>query len=94
MKRFYFYIQYGRALKYGGCNAKARVFGLSKNGLKYLLTCEWCTSSSSGERSEVFRALIENKYIPKKWYKSSLTEWSGAGYYYGPVTKKYLIEEL
>jgi len=37
--------------------------------------------SSKGNDSEVFRYLIENKYIPKYYYNLSKNDWRGAGYY-------------
>lgn len=48
-------------------------------------------NSTKGAKHEALCWLIENKYIPKKYYDSSCTEWRASGYYYGEVTNKYKI---
>lgn len=44
--------------------------------------------------SRIFNRLIELGFIPRKWYQSSVCEWSGPGYFAGPVTEHYSIKEL
>lgn len=95
MRKFYFNIYKSTPRRYyGGCNEKARIYGIKNGELVFCCQAEWCTSSCRGAQSEVYQALIENGFIPKKWYKSSVCEWRGAGYFAGDVCKVYSIKEI
>ena len=94
MKNFYYKKDKQTRRYYGGLNVTASIYKV-KNGLIVKVgTCKWCTASYRGEVSEVFQALMALGEIPKKWEKSSVCEWRGAGYFAGEVCNHYTIQEL
>lgn len=94
MKRFYYTIVKSTRRYYGGCNETANIYTIKKGELVFCCSTKWCTASYCGEQSEVYQALIEKGFIPKKWYKSSQNKWRGAGYFAGEVCNHYSIKEI
>lgn len=94
MKKFYYLKVKQNRRMYGGLNVKALLFRIHKGKLEKIGSCDWCTSAYRGETSEVFQALMALGYIPKKYEKSSVCEWRGAGYFDGVVREKYEINEI
>ena len=91
MKNFCFYVR--KATK-RGMDYTAVIYRIVKNKPEYVGTTSWNTASYRGEVHEVYNALINFGYIPKKYYNSSVNAWRGAGYYAGIVIDKYNIQEL
>lgn len=79
-------------------NRMLRIYQLVKNQPKYLGFIEYTTGSTQGSDSECFHWLIENGYIPKKYYNLSelwSSGWMGKGYYCQAVEDKgYKIMQL
>ena len=75
-------------------NRELTIYLLKNNTPQFIDTIYYTTGSTQGAKAEILQHLIEKKYIPKKYYYSSVTDWSGAGYYYGEVTEKYKIIEV
>ncbi len=95
MKRFYFVITETKPTRtYGGARQKAQIYTIKKGRLVYCCGADWHTSAMRGPVHEVFQSLMANKFIPKKYEKSSVCAWRGAGYFAGPVCEKYSIEEM
>lgn len=95
MKRFYFIITETKPQKtFGGAKQKAQIYTVKSGQIVYCCAAEWHTSSCRGPKNEVFQSLMANGFIPKKYEKSSVCEWRGAGYFAGPVCEKYEINEL
>lgn len=95
MKKFYFIITESKSGGiYGGRKEKAQIYTIKKGVLMWCGAATWHTSSTCGAKSEVFQKLMELGYIPKKYEKSSVCAWRGAGYFAGPVCEKYSIEEM
>lgn len=69
------------------------VFRIKDNNIIWITSFEYSTASCRGGKHEAFNALMDCGEIPRKWYTSSRTEWSGDGYFYGEVTKHYDIVE-
>jgi len=94
MKVFYYKKDKQTRRYYGGLNVKASIYTAKKGEIIKVGTCNWCTSSFPGEESAVFQALMSLGQIPKKYEKSSVCEWRGAGYFAGEVCNHYQIKEL
>lgn len=94
MKIFYYKKEKQTRRTYGGMNVTASIYTAKKGEIAKVGVCHWCTSAYMGEESEVFQALMELGYIPKKYEKSSVCEWRGAGYFAGEVCNHYNIKEL
>jgi hypothetical protein len=95
MKRFYYIITESKPQRtYGGAKKTAQIYTIKKGVLEYCGAAKWHTSSYMGEKSEVFQKLMALGYIPKKYEKSSVCAWRGAGYFDGIVREKYSIEEM
>lgn len=95
MKKQFYYLKVKQNRRYyGGLNVKSLLFRIHKGKLEKIGACNWCTASYRGEESEVFQALMNLGYIPKKYEKSSVCEWRGAGYFDGVVREKYEINEI
>lgn len=94
MKRFYYIITESKSCVYGGRKEKAQIYTIKKGVLVRCGAATWHTSSTCGEKSEVFQKLMELGYIPKKYEKSSVCAWRGAGYFAGSVCEKYSIEKM
>lgn len=75
-------------------NRELTIYQVKKNTPCYVGTLEYTTGSTKGAKAEVLQFLIDNKYIPKKYYYSSECSWRGAGYYGGIVVDKYKIIEI
>ena len=73
---------------------KGKVYKLFKNDLVYICDYDYITASCRGNIHEVFNALMDCREIPKKYYKSSESDWSGGGYFDGIVKEKYSIKEV
>lgn len=75
-------------------NRELNIYLLKNNTPQFIDTIYYTTGSTKGAKAEILQHLIEKKYIPKKYYFSSVTEWRDAGYYDGKVTNKYKIIEI
>ena len=75
-------------------NRELTIYKVKNNMPEYIGTLEYSTASTRGAQHEVFNYLMNNGYIPKKYYKSSECAWRGAGYFDGNVTKLYNIIEI
>lgn len=75
-------------------NRELTIYKLEKNTPKYIGSVEYSTGSTRGAIHETFNYLMNNGYIPKKYYKSSECGWIGPGYFFGEVTKYYNIFEV
>lgn len=73
-------------------NRVLRIYRIINNAPKFLGSLEYTTGSTPGSDSEVFQWLINNGYVPKKYYNLSRSEsrgdWCGAGYYCPEVEAK------
>ena len=93
MKRFYFTERPDPRSRKG--DRIIRVYTLHNGMLQYVTeTSHRPGCGSSGARSEAFQALMECGAIPRKWEKSSEGPRSGPGYFCGPVTDLYDIQEI
>lgn len=92
MKRFYYTDRRDERSRSG--DRTIRIYKIKSGALEMVADCEYRPGSTRGAKSEAFNALMECGEIPKKWYNSSKSERSGAGYFYGPVTQAYSIEEI
>lgn len=75
-------------------NRTITVYALKNNRPQYIGTFDYSTGSTRGGQHEVFNFLMDNGYIPKKYYTSSECAWMGAGYFFGKVTEYYNIIEI
>ena len=86
MKKFY-YTEHTKQERYSqkklGC-----IYKLTKGDLEFCCEYTYSTGSCRGAKSEVFRTLVANKFIPKKWLESD------RGYFFGEVTEHYQIKEV
>lgn len=89
MKHFFFTINDRR-----GSYTTLKIFQIKKNTAHFRGYVKVNELSTKGYRSEVFNWLINNKYIPKSYFKLSSCAWSGEGYYCKKVEDKgILIQE-
>ena len=75
-------------------NRELIIYKIKNNIPVYIGTLEYSTGSTRGAKHETFNFLIDNGYIPKKYYNSSKCDFMVAGYFYGDVTKLYNIIEI
>lgn len=75
-------------------NREAKIYRLKHNKPILIGYHEYSTASTRGGVHEVFNYLMENGYIPKKYYTSSRCDWCGDGYFFGEVEKHYNIIEI
>lgn len=75
-------------------NRELTIYTIKNNKPVYIGTVEYSTGSTRGAKHEAFNYLMDNGYIPKKYYNSSVDPWTGPGYFYGDVTKFYNIMEV
>lgn len=75
-------------------NRELTIYRIKNNIPVYIGTCEYSTGSTRGAKHETFNYLMDNGYIPKKYYKSSECAWMGPGYFFGDVEKHYNIIEV
>lgn len=75
-------------------NRELTIYKIKNNIPVYIGTIEYSTGSTRGAKHETFNFLMDNGYIPKKYYNSSCDPWTGPGYFYGDVTKLYNIIEI
>lgn len=75
-------------------NRELTIYRIKDNVPVYVGSCEYSTGSTRGAVHEAFNYLMDNGYIPKKYYRSSECAWRGAGYFFGEVTKHYNIVEV
>jgi hypothetical protein len=75
-------------------NRELTIYKMNNNAPVYIGTVEFSTGSTRGAIHEAFNYLMNNGYIPKKYYYSSECDWMGAGYFFGDVTKIYRIIEI
>lgn len=75
-------------------NRELTIYRIKSNRPIYIGYCEYSTSSTRGAKHEAFNYLMDNGYIPKKYYKSSECAWMGPGYFCGEVEKHYNIMEV
>jgi hypothetical protein len=75
-------------------NRELTIYHIKNNMPVYIGNYEYSTGSTRGAKHEVFNYLMDNGYIPKKYYKSSECDWMGPGYFYGNVEKYYSITEI
>lgn len=94
MKHFYYIITNSKRRTNGGKHEDVKIYMCKGNKIVHCCDWDWNTSGYKGEKHEVFTALIENGFIPRKWYKSSVCAWRSAGYFAGEVLNHYTIEEL
>lgn len=69
-------------------NRECVIYKVKNNIPVFIGDLYYSTGSTPGAENEVFRFLIENKFIPKKYYNLSQNEWRGAGYYCKEVEDK------
>ena len=72
-------------------NREVTVYQIKQNKPLYIGFFSYSTASTRGAQHEVFNYLMNNGYIPKKYYKSSECAWRGAGYFFGEVENHYSI---
>lgn len=75
-------------------NRELTIYRVKNNKPEYIGIKKFSTGSTRGAQHEAFNYLMDNGYIPKKYYKSSECDWMGAGYFYGEVTNHYNIIEV
>ena len=75
-------------------NRELTIYRIKDNKPIYVGSVEFSTGSTRGAKHEAFNYLMDNGYIPKKYYNSSKSDWCGAGYFYGDVEKYYSIIEV
>ena len=75
-------------------NRELTIYEIKKNTPVYIGSVEYSTGSTRGAIHETFNYLMENGYIPKKYYNSSRCDWMGSGYFYGDVRNHYNIVEV
>ena len=75
-------------------NRELTIYQIKNNMPKYIGSLEYSTGSTRGAQHETFNFLMDNGYIPKKYYNSSKCDFMGAGYFFGDVTKLYNIIEI
>lgn len=75
-------------------NRTGSIYYMRGRSLEYIGDYDETTASTKGTKATVFNRLIELGFIPRKWYRSSVCEWRGPGYFDGPVTEHYSITEL
>ena len=75
-------------------NRELIIYRIKNNKPEYIGYTEFSTGSTRGAQHEAFNYLMDNGYIPKKYYNSSCDPWTGPGYFYGDVTKYYNIMEV
>lgn len=92
MKRFYYTDKRDERSRKG--DRIIRVYKLKAGKMEMVTHCEYRPGCTRGPEAEAFNALMECGEIPKKWYNSSNTGWSGPGYFSGPVTEHYSIQEV
>ena len=92
MKRFYFTEEQHPNRTRN--NRTGEIYTIKNGALVWCCDYAYSTGSCRGAQSEVFRALMENGFIPRKWENSSKTDWSGSGYFFGPVTEHYEIKQI
>ena len=74
-------------------NVTGNIFRVKDNDIFYITDFSFRLGSCRGAKHEAFNALMDCGEIPRKWYTSSRSEWSGDGYFYGEVEKHYDIKE-
>ena len=72
-------------------NIEVTVYRIKDNTPHYIGHFSYSTGATRGAQHEVFNYLMDNGYIPKKYYNSSVCAWRGAGYFVGEVEKNYSI---
>ena len=93
MKRFYFTERKDPRSRKG--DRIIRIYALRGGQLQYVTERTHRPGCGSrGAQSEAFQALMECGAIPRKWEKSSECPSIGAGYFAGPVTELYDIQEI
>lgn len=75
-------------------NRELTIYRIKNNTPEYIGSVEYSTASTRGAVHEAFNYLMNNGYIPKKYYSSSKSSWMGAGYFFGEVRKNYNIIEV
>ncbi len=75
-------------------NRELTIYKIKNNIPVYIGRVEYSTGSTRGAQHETFNFLMDNGYIPKKYYNSSKCDFMGPGYFYGDVTKNYNIIEI
>ena len=75
-------------------NRELTIYRIKNNIPVYIGSYEYSTGSTRGAKHEVFNYLMNNGYVPKKYYKSSECAWMGPGYFYGDVENHYNIIEV
>lgn len=75
-------------------NREVTIYRIKNNLPVYVGTAEFSSGSTRGAQHEVFNYLMDNGYIPKKYYNSSCDPWTGPGYFFGEVTNYYNIVEI
>jgi hypothetical protein len=75
-------------------NREVTIYRIQNNLPNYIGTVEFSTGSTRGAQHEAFNYLMDNGYIPKKYYTSSECDWMGAGYFFGEVQNYYRIIEI
>lgn len=92
MKRFYYTDRKDERSRKG--DRIIRVYALKNGMMEQIAHTTYRTGSTKGAQAEAFSALMECGAIPRKWEKSSECSWSGPGYFSGPVTEHYSIQEV
>lgn len=90
MKRYIFTID--ERTRWG--DVTGTIYNIKNNKVNYITEFSFRLGSCRGEVHEAFNALIKCGEIPQKYYTSSVTAWSGAGYFEGNVKNYYSIERV
>ena len=93
-KHFYFLITSSKPATYGGKKQTAQIYTVKRGQIVHCGATTWKTSTFCGAKSEIFQHLIKTGYIPKKYYKSSESQYCAGGYFQGIACDKYTIEEM
>lgn len=75
-------------------NHKVNIYRVKNNQVSWVHEFYYSSAATPGAYAEVLQTLCRLGEIPKKWLKSSVSRWSGPGYYEGPVCDVYSIKEL
>ena len=75
-------------------NRELTIYRIKENKPLYVGSVEFSTGSTRGAKHEAFNYLMDNGYIPKKYYNSSKCDFMGPGYFFGEVEKHYNIIEV
>lgn len=93
MKRFYYTDSPDNNSKKG--DRICRIYKMKSGVMVCISECTYRPGcGTKGPLAEVFSELMRIGEIPRKYETSSVSSWSGPGYFLGEVTKNYSIQEI